>query len=103
MRLMKWIIAIGLTVALPFFGIPLLFFLLWKNEDYRRWSDFTKSVSKQITGPFRSDYHSDEAYRSAVELEVIRLEQLWQSRKLFKSIQVEKFNNGNVLEIDEKI
>jgi len=99
---MKWILTIGLSLVLPFVGIPLLFYMLWKNEDDRQWGLFKKSVSRQIKGPDRSDYHSDEAYRNAVELEVARLEQLWRSRELFKSMQVEKISGGNSLRIDGK-
>ena len=99
---MKWILAIGLSVVLPFVGIPFLLYMLWKNEDNRQWGRFRKSVSRQIKGPDRSDYQSDEAYRKEVELEVARLEQLWRSRELFKfkSRQVEKISGGNSLRID---
>ena len=97
---MKWMLAIGLSVVLPFVGIPILFYMLWKNEDDRQWRRFKKGVSRRIKGPDRSDYHSDEAYRNEVDLEVDRLEELWRSRELFKSMQVEKVSGGNSLIID---
>lgn len=96
---MKWLVFIalvGLSIPLPFIGIPLLIFALWKYEGDRKWNSFTKRTSRILHGPLREDYASDEQHRHHVEANVTQFEEYWRSRELFSGMNRNMYDNGSI-------
>lgn len=87
---------VGLSIPLPFIGIPLLIFALWKYESDRKWNSFTKNTSRILRGPLREDFTSDEEHRLHVELNVTQFEEHWRSRELFSGMNRNMYDNGSI-------
>ena len=77
----KWVFAIGLSFVLPFLGIPLTLYLLYRHRETKRSAEFDRSLGIQK----QSDFASQEAFQSEINSQIDEFEYSWRRGQLFKN------------------